>query len=189
MAEIKDSAEHHDDIKMDADGHADRQKVLSEQRANAKLFSIAETFQFLAAALLPVGLGTVIASAKFASGVEAGAVAVGTTGAAVAGEITLASIAAAFTATPALVLLGAAALCTAVAITSRFMASKHHHKANFNSTEINAQHTAKYIAKELKADAACITVENPENARADGKPWAQVVQPKEANNVLAFARS
>lgn len=193
VIEIRNNnAEQHNDIKMDADGHADRQKVLGEQLANAKLYSIAETFQFLAAALLPVGLGTVIASAKFASGVEAGAgtvATVGAAGAAVAGEITLASIAAAFAAPAAMVILGAAAVCTAVAITSRFMASKHHHKANFNSTEINAQHTAKYIAKELKAEAACITPENTQNMRADGKQWAQVVQPKEVSNVLSFARS
>ncbi len=173
MIEIRNNnAEQHNDIKMDADGHADRQKVLGEQRANAKLFSIAETFQFLAAALLPVGLGSLIAASGGASGITIGSI-----------------VGALSTVSAPLVLLGAAAVCTAVAITSRFMASKHHHKANFNSTEINAQHTAKYIAKELKAEAACITPENTQNMRADGKQWAQVVQPKEVSNVLSFARS
>lgn len=173
MVNIKTNTEiNSDDIVMDADGHADKQKVMRDQRTNAKLYSVAETFQFLAATLLPVGLGVVIATAKLAAGSTAG--------------ITLGSVATAFTAPTAMVILGAAAVCTAVAIGSRFMASKHFHNANFNSTEINAQHTAKYIAKELKAQAACVQPEAPQNQRADGKQWTQVVT--ESSKSLSMAR-
>ncbi len=187
--EIFDHNQH--DIQMDSQARADKEKILSGQRANARLYSVAETFQFIAAALLPVGLGTVIAIAKeqVAATAAASAASGASTAAGIAGEITLASIATAFTATPALVLLGAAALCTAVAIGSRFMASKHYHNANFNSTEINAQHTAKYIAKELKEQAACVAPEYLENSRADGKQWTQIVQPKEANQSVTMART
>lgn len=181
MVELKNNIiASNNDIVMDADGLADKQKIMNEHRANAKLYSTAETFQFLAAALLPVGLATLIATAKGIS--TAGAVAA--TGAAEA--ITLGSIGAAFATAPVMILLGAAALCTAVAIGSRYMASKHFHNANLNSTEMNSKHTARYIAKELKAQAACVQSEYPENSRADGKRWAQVVEEK--SNILSLAR-
>ncbi|MEQ1790451.1 MAG: hypothetical protein ABL857_08405 [Rickettsiales bacterium] len=131
----------------------------------------------MAAALLPVGLATVIATAK----------GVGATGAAgAAAEITLGSIATAFTAPTAMVILGAAVLLTAVAIGSCYMASQHYYNAILNSSEMNAQHVAKYTAKELKAQVSCVQSEHPENARADGKQWSQVVQ--EQSSKLSLTR-
>ena len=120
------------DIRMDPAAQQEKATILREQRANAKLFSIAETFQFMSAVLLPVGLGMLIKEAT------------------AAGAITFASIGTALSAPAVFVFLGAAAICTAVAITSRYTASKHFHNANLNSTEMNAQHTAKYLAQEIQ---------------------------------------
>lgn len=158
------------DLNMDAASRADKQRILKEQHVNARLGSTAETFQFMAAILLPVGLTSLISTATAGGN-----------------ALTFGSVisALATAATPA-VLLGVAALCTAVAIGSRYMASKHYHNANLNTSEMNAQHSAKYIAKELKAQAACVQSECPENVRADGKKWTQVVQ--EQNRVLSLTR-
>jgi hypothetical protein len=143
-------------IKMDSESLADRKKVLSEQRTNSKFYSVAETFQFMAAALLPIGIATLITTAGGAA------------------NVTMATIGAALTATAPALFLGAAAVCTAIAIGSRYMAAKHFHNANFNSVEMNAQHTAKYLASELKGQP--LDVEYPQNSRADGKKWSQVVE-------------
>lgn len=168
-----DSTHASDDIRMDISARQEKKKILREQNINSRFYSIAETFQFLAAAMLPVALGLVIAASKdllAAAATEAG-VAVTALGT----SATFAAVGAAFASAPVLIFLGAAAFCTAVAIGSRYAASKHYHNANFNSTELNAQHTAKYMVKELKSQASCIAPEIPENARADGKQWAQVV--------------
>lgn len=149
-----------DDIHMDAEAQRDKEKVLKEQHKNSRFYSIAETFQFLAAAMLPVGLGLVVAAIK----------------AIPAGTVTVAAVSAAFTAPATLIFLGAAAICTGVAICSRYKASKHFHNATFNATELNAQHTAKYLVQEIKRENACVQqVEHEENCRADGKAWTQAL--------------
>lgn len=178
------SVDPNDDISMDGVGNSERDKVLRNHKKSAKFFSLAETMKFMAAALLPIGLGTLIHEAKIIAGT---------------GAMDLAAIGAAFATTPVVVMLGAAALLTAAAIGSAFIASTHHHRANFNSTEVNAQHTAKYIAKELKEQAACVSPENcppseqrnieyKNNSRADGKQWTQIIQPKEHADNVSLAR-
>lgn len=148
-------------IKMDAEALADRKKILGEQKANSKFYSVAETFQFLAAAMLPVGIATLIGAAGGAA------------------NVTLATLGAAITTTAPLLFLGAAAVCASIAIGSRYIAAKHFHNANFNSIEINAQHTAKYLTEDLKAQ--CPVVEYSENSRSDGKQWVQVVEQQQNN--------
>ncbi|MEZ5690867.1 MAG: hypothetical protein R3D71_04290 [Rickettsiales bacterium] len=99
---------------------------------------------------------------------------------------------------PVLFMLGSAALLTAAAIGSAFISAKHHHRATFNSVEVNAQHTAKYIAKEMKKEGIEGQVTNkssntPEkeyqnNQRSDGKQWTQIVKSKETNPELSMSR-
>src|SRR5690606_35861528 len=80
------------------------------------------------------------------------------------------------------IFLAAATLCTAIAIGSRYLASHHLHHAQFNSTEIGAQHTAKYLVQEMKKQNACVQ-EYEQNSRADGRQWAQLVKDQAQSQV------
>lgn len=153
-----------DDIQMDASARHEKEKIMGEQHKNSRLYSIAETFQFLAAVMLPVGIGMLIK------------------GATAVGAMTFASIGSALAAPAVFVFLGAAAVCTAIAISSRYAASKHFHNATFNATEINAQHTAKYLVQEMKKENSCIQ-EHDANCRADGKAWTQFVKEQPATQL------
>lgn len=65
-----------------------------------------------------------------------------------------------------------AAVCMTLAVGSQFISSRHHYSSNFDSLEINALHTAKYLVQEIKKENACIqTYENPE--RSDKQTWVQ----------------
>jgi hypothetical protein len=70
--------------------------------------------------------------------------------------------------------IGAAALTMAVAVGSGYISTRFYHGAYADSSELNAQHTAKYLVQELKKEAACVQHEG--NCRADGKEWAHVVR-------------
>ena len=138
----------------------DKAKVMREQHKTSRFFSIAETFQFISAVMLPVAMGVLV-----------GAVKVPAAGAGVGAMFT--AVGAAMASPAVIVFLSAAAICTAVAIGARYIASHHLHNATYNSSELNAQHTAKYLAKEIEKTHV---QEHEQNARADGKQWAQVMR-------------
>lgn len=143
----------------------DLQDVVRKQRRNSMYISGATTFQFLAGILTTTGLAitlpALIGSAAAGTGLAGGL----GFGAAVAALATVA---------PAgLALLGAAVVATGIAVASHYLASRNFQSANFGALEINAKHTAKYLAGELKQNSLCLTDEHQHAGRSDGKSWQQ----------------
>jgi hypothetical protein len=126
---------------------------VAKQKTNALFFSISDTFKFIAGTCTAIGMALLVPALPAI--VEGAAI----TGAAMTG----------------IGIIAAAALATGVAVAASYVSSRNFNSANLDATEINAQHTAKYLVKELEAKAACIQHEHPENCRADGKQWQQVV--------------
>lgn len=154
------------DIYKDGDTETLRAKdaVMRTQLVNSLGVSIADTFKFLAAVTLASGMAIIGIGLKSAT--------------------TLAGAWGAITASPAgLAFIGVAAACTAIAITSSYVASRHYTSGNYDALEVNAMHTAKYLVKEIKKENACIA-EQPGPVRADGKTWCQA----EAERAAARAR-
>jgi len=99
-------------------------------------------------------------------------------GTALKGVTSFAAAAAAISGAPiGIAFLVTAAVLTSVAVYSTYKASRNFTSANSDSLEINAQHTAKYLVKEIEAKNKCLT-ENP--GRADGKTWCQVTTERKA---------
>jgi len=143
----------------------DLQDVVRKQRKNSLFISTASTFQFLAGILTTTGLAitlpALVGSAAAGTGL-AGGLGFG------------AAVAALATAAPAgLALMAAAVVATGVAVASHYISSRSFQSANFGALEINAKHTAKYLASELKQNSLCLTDEHEHAKRADGKSWQQ----------------
>ena len=161
-----------DDICKDAEAVQTKEKVMHKQRLNALFYSTSDTFKFLAAVTLAASMALVGGLLK-------------------AGTITTAGSAiAAISASPvALTFLGTAALFTAIAITSNFISNHYFHSANYDSLEVNAQHTAKYLSEEisadLKKDNLCLTNGQSGQCRADGKSWVDVANAQKQQQVGA----
>jgi len=97
-------------------------------------------------------------------------------------------------ATSGLAMLGGSALATTGSLAANAVGAKYAHSASFDQLELNAQHTAKYVAQAVKQgvgeaqaenqpdvvvvnQAAC---EHPEHERKDGKTWAEHVDAQRA---------
>ncbi|MCE2926713.1 MAG: hypothetical protein LW823_03590 [Rickettsiales bacterium] len=147
----------------------DIQSVQRKQRRNSLFISTAGTFQFLAGILSATGLAitlpALIGSAATATAAGTGLAGGLGLGAAIAGLVTAAPV--------GLALLAGAALATGVAVASHYLSSRNFQSANFGALEINAKHTAKYLADELKQNNLCMTNEHEHAKRADGKSWQQ----------------
>lgn len=151
----------------------DRDGIVAKQKANALFFGISDTFKFIAGTCTAIGMAIFIPT--ITSGVLAAKVA----------ELGLLAGIGAAGALPGIAIIGAAALATGVAVAASYISSRNFNSANLDATEINAQHTAKYLVKELEAKAACVQQEHPENCRADGKQWQQVVRGQQSPEVGA----
>lgn len=173
MAKIDNSA---DEVCTDEISLRDKRKVMNKQWWNSIFYSTSDTFKFLAAVVLSAGMGVVGMAIKDA---------------AIAGTASsFSGVMAAIGASPVgLAFLGVAAVCTAVAIGSQFMSSRYFHSGNFDALELNAQHTAKYLIKEIKKQTPTPAIEEHEqNCRADGKQWSQVVKASDPSAAQAPVR-
>ncbi len=156
---------------MDRPTENDLQDVVRKQRKNSLFISSAGTFQFLAGILSATGLAITLP-------LLIGAKATATTAATgLAADLGFGAAIAGLTASTAgvagLILLAAAAVATGVAVASHYIASRSFQSANFGALEINAKHTAQYLANEIKQSSQCLANEHDQAKRADGKSWQQ----------------
>jgi len=145
-------------VENNTDKEASESIVAEKQKANAKFNSLSTTFNFLAGVMLAAGMAII--------------------GTALKGVTSFAAAATAISGAPiGIAFLVTAAVLTSVAVYSTYKASRNFTSANSDSLEINAQHTAKYLVKEIEAKNKCLT-EN--SGRADGKTWCQVAAERKA---------
>jgi len=148
------------EVCADPEAMKDKQKVMSRMWWNSLLYSVSDTLKVIASVLTPVGLGVLLP--EIVKGAQNG------TG-------LIASIQGAPTVT--LAIAGISLATTFLAITVGFASSRLYHSGNFDALEVNAQHTAKYLVKELKKETKEPVVEHSQNCRADGQKWSSVVRP------------
>lgn len=146
-----------DGVSIDKDSMRDKQKVMRTSQFNSFFFSIADTLKVIASVLTPVGIASVLPSVIENAG-KMGVISA--IGAAPTANLILAGIS-----------LGAAFM----AVGASYVSSRFFHNASFDALEVNAQHTAKYLVKEIKKENACIA-EQPAPVRADGKTWQEYVK-------------
>lgn len=152
-----------DEIQNSLEAQRDTEKVTRIQRRNALFGSVSDTFKFVA------GIFTAAAMAMILP-----VLASQTTGIAAVG------LGASVAAIPAmgLAVLGVAALATAIAVGSQYFSSRGYQSGVFNSLEVNAKHTAKYLVKEIESHNMCLS--EHERKRADGKSWGDYTRSREA---------
>ena len=154
----------------------DEEQIVRKQRKNSFFYSASDTFKFLAAIFTTTSFAILLPAISGVKAVAATATAAAVAGSGIAGGLTFTAACAALTtvAPIGLVLLGAAALVTGLAIGAQYVASRNYQSANLDSFEMNAKHTAKYMVKELKGNNMCLVDQEPK--RADGKSWATYTQ-------------
>jgi len=143
----------------DTEALRDKQKVMQKSWWNSVLFSTAETLRAIAAVLTPVGLMVVLKGAidKMSDSVS------------FVQALGMAD-------TTSLIFAGVALGSTVMAIGAGYLSSRVYHSSNFDALEVNAQHTAKYLVKEIKKETTQpTTVIHEQNCRSDGKRWVEAV--------------
>ncbi len=146
------------DFLKDSEAQRDKEKVMRKGRVNSFFYSASDTFKFLAAVMLAAGMGIIGSVLKELPKEATLSTALSAVGGSQVG----------------LIFLAVAAVTTAVAVGSQYISSRYNQTAQFDSLEINAKHTAKYLSKELQQDSKCLTEEQAAT-RADGKSWTQYV--------------
>lgn len=137
------------------DPRAAREKatVMRAQRVNSLFYGITQICTFMAGIMTAGAMGMI--GPQLAAGV---------------------SIMALPSAAPVgIAFLAVAAVATVCAVTSNMIGARFFHSANFDQLELNAQHTAKYLVKEIKRENACVQ-EHEQNCRSDERSWQQVVK-------------
>ncbi len=146
----------------------DKQRVVEQQGRGALFSSVTQIATFMAGILTAGAMGLLVPALK---------------------ELGKFSLAGLMEASPVgVAFLGAAAASTVVAVGANIAAQRFSANAWFDQAEANARHNAKYIVRELaKAQAANVQPEYPQNERADGKQWANVVQARSAQQEITAA--
>jgi hypothetical protein len=144
------------------------QNVLSKQRKHSFYFSTSDTFKFMAGIFMAASMAIILP--LFATAAKTM-----TFGAALTSLATTAPV--------GIALLGVAAVTTAIAIGSQYIASRNYQSANFDALEVNAKHTAKYLVNEIKKENACIAEQEPKR-RADGKSWVEATKVSTAEHTV-----
>jgi len=146
-----------DEIINSAEAQNDAARVARIQRKNAMFTSMSDTFKFMGGVLMTVAMAMIVPAIVTAAAAP---------GATLIGAITGLTA----TAPIGLALLGVATVITGAAVASQYMGSRGYQSGLFNSLEVNAKHTAKYLVKEIEGHNMCMT-EN--KGRADGKTWCE----------------
>jgi hypothetical protein len=81
--------------------------------------------------------------------------------------------------TAAIVVTAIGAALSIAGVVTNFIGSRSQNDGWLDQTEMGALANARYLVKELKANNMCLTNEHPQNCRADGKEWSQVMRPQE----------
>ncbi len=164
---------HQDDVCVDAEAHEKRQKVLATARYNSFFFGLNQVLTAISGVMVTFGMTMVGVAAKTLY--EGGK------------SINFAALAGDTAGTIGLSTLGVAAGVVTMAVAAHQISSRVAHAVSYDQSEINAQHTAKYIAKELRKEMESVASAHQfENqGRADGKSWTEYVSaPQPANQNL-----
>lgn len=163
------------DLIDDEEGKAQRADILSRQKINTTFYGLQQIFTFISGPLIGAGLAILLPGLESQFGL--------------ASEVMdEEKVKSAFRMGG--MLLGAAAASIGVAIASNQISSRVMHSANFDQSEINAQHTAKYVGKAIRkeleemqseremgamqAQSAAFVFDNPDAQRTDGRAWIEV---------------
>ncbi len=159
-----------EEVCRDKSALADKQKVLGGTFYDSLFHSTGDTFKFVGGILLAAAMG-IIGTAI--SGAE---------------DKTISAVLSAIqTEAVGLTFLAAATVIMGAGIAAHYMSSRMYHNSQFDQLEVNAQHTAKYLAQELQKTPPQLVVVQAQgqfenSGRADGKPWADVVAKEQPSN-------
>lgn len=158
---LPSSIVHIEEVCRDKAALRDKSKVIDASWYSSMFYSVSDTFKFLGGVLLAASMGIIGSDLK---GVENFS----------------AAMSAIQSSTVGLTFLAAATAVMGAGIATQFFASRVYHTTQFDQLEVNAQHTAKYLAQEIQKAPPQINVvqaqgqfENP--PRADGKTWQTFV--------------
>lgn len=164
-----------DEFCADADGKKQRERILNRQSWNSLFFGVHQVTMFMAGILTSVGvmmLGTGVKSLSDK--------AIPVTLQALQSSTELGTI--------GFSVLAAAAAVTGISVLAHQFSSRVFHAATFDQMEINAQHVAKYLGKELQKEgpiqAQPVIIVQPAQERGDGRTWQDVVTSQRANDNL-----
>lgn len=151
--------------------------AMRNMRNETFLNSLSKVATFIGGPLMAAGL-TMAASQFFGIGAAAGGAA-----AAAGGAAAVTGLAAIAPATLGILAVGAAFV--AVAVATDFISSRIYQGCQFDNTEFNAESTGRHIVKELKAQNMCLTSEHDSPCQAQKSEWANYVEARRQQEVVA----